>query len=510
VQQALKSPGRPLEVATRAFMGPRFAAAGTGTAARTAPGGPTTKLSVGAPNDAHEREADTVAAQITRVLPGAPAMRRAGGSADGSRGVSGHDCHSCGGQAATGGYDFSGVRVHTDRQAAESARVMNADAYTVGQHVFFAEGKYDPHNSTGRNLLAHELTHVVQQSPRDHASESATGGATVQHRLASPAVQGKWRLDSITPRGKVEGSRIHENGNAAGYSFVTSVHGNTEAWQEQGWFRTEVGGEAQDARWVTLQYVFTNDRADRDFLHLVIDGQVFGNAKAEDLDHARAAGMVWGGIIERTAANLTPPARQLFTPLEEGGISAATIGELGTIEVDLPLGDVGSVHATFPLTKVKQGSSAPFSESTQPVHDVSPDIDIVDVFLGARVESDASIESSYALFATLDENRSSASASFNLDWKNRSSPAPRPDTGPGGGASGVPGAARKIRAQAICKCVGDDSCGGGKIHRKYFEVEDCRDAKLAAEKICNNDPEMKEKCIRPKCYYRHGDYKCPA
>ncbi|MDA0161271.1 hypothetical protein OM076_13420 [Solirubrobacter ginsenosidimutans] len=75
---------------------------------------------------------------------------------------------------------------------------------------------------------------------------------------------------------------------------------------------------------------------------------------------------------------------------------------------------------------------------------------------------------------------------------------------------GGPRTARKIRAQAICKCVGDDKCGGGKIHKKYFHVEDCRDAKLEAEKICNNDPEMKEKCIRPQCYYRHGDYKCPA
>ena len=52
------------------------------------------------------------------------------------------------------------------------------------------------------------------------------------------------------------------------------------------------------------------------------------------------------------------------------------------------------------------------------------------------------------------------------------------DVVPGGQAS----AARKVRAQAICKCVGDDACGGGKIHKKYFHVDDCKDAKLAAEK----------------------------
>lgn len=151
----------------------------------------------------------------------------------------------------------------------------------------------------------------------------------------------------------------------------------------------------------------------------------------------------------------------------------------------------------------------PFSQSTQPAHDVSPDVDEVDVLLGARIESDASIESSYALLASLDTNRSKAMANVKLRWVSRASPPPRTPAAPGDDEPHL-GITRKIRAQAICKCVGDDACGGGKIHRKYFEVEDCRDAKLAAEKICNNDPEMKEKCIRPNCYYRHGDYRCPA
>ncbi|GAC1342006.1 MAG: hypothetical protein NVSMB27_00330 [Ktedonobacteraceae bacterium] len=63
------------------------------------------------------------------------------------------------------GHDFSEVRVHTDAQAAESARSVNALAYTVGQDVVFGQGHYVPQTSEGRQLLAHELTHVVQQSP---------------------------------------------------------------------------------------------------------------------------------------------------------------------------------------------------------------------------------------------------------------------------------------------------------------------------------------------------------
>lgn len=65
------------------------------------------------------------------------------------------------------GYDFSGVRVHTDANAAESARAINALAYTVGRTVVFANGYYAPRTSEGQKLLAHELAHVVQQRGSD-------------------------------------------------------------------------------------------------------------------------------------------------------------------------------------------------------------------------------------------------------------------------------------------------------------------------------------------------------
>jgi outer membrane protein OmpA-like peptidoglycan-associated protein len=62
------------------------------------------------------------------------------------------------------GHDFSKVRVHADGKAAEAARAVDALAYTVGRDVVFGEGQYRPANREGRHLLAHELTHVVQQS----------------------------------------------------------------------------------------------------------------------------------------------------------------------------------------------------------------------------------------------------------------------------------------------------------------------------------------------------------
>jgi hypothetical protein len=61
------------------------------------------------------------------------------------------------------GYDFSNVKVHTGNKAAFSSESINAHAYTVGNHVVFNENRFAPQTDSGKKLLAHELTHVVQQ-----------------------------------------------------------------------------------------------------------------------------------------------------------------------------------------------------------------------------------------------------------------------------------------------------------------------------------------------------------
>jgi len=62
------------------------------------------------------------------------------------------------------GHDFGAVRVHTGGDAAVSAQRLNAAAYTVGSDIVFGAGAYDPGSTDGQRRLAHELTHVVQQS----------------------------------------------------------------------------------------------------------------------------------------------------------------------------------------------------------------------------------------------------------------------------------------------------------------------------------------------------------
>ncbi|HET8891412.1 MAG TPA: DUF4157 domain-containing protein [Candidatus Angelobacter sp.] len=78
------------------------------------------------------------------------------------------------------GHDFSGVRVHTDAKAAASAKAVQAKAYTVGSNVVFGAGAFAPGAEAGQRLLAHELTHVVQQG-------NASGQTGIEHKD-----EGRW------------------------------------------------------------------------------------------------------------------------------------------------------------------------------------------------------------------------------------------------------------------------------------------------------------------------------
>lgn len=62
------------------------------------------------------------------------------------------------------GYDFSGVRIHNDSEAHRVSKELHAQAFTHGQDIYFNEGKFDPTSAEGKLLLAHELTHVIQQT----------------------------------------------------------------------------------------------------------------------------------------------------------------------------------------------------------------------------------------------------------------------------------------------------------------------------------------------------------
>lgn len=148
------------------------------------------KLAVNTPRDEYEQEAERAAASFDGAGHHADKISTLSSGAPGSPpyappiveqalntpGV-GLDVFTRAAMEAHFGRRFDDVRVHTDVKAAEAARSVDALAYTVGRHVVFGAGQYAPSTSAGKQLLAHELTHVVQQ-----------GRAT----MLTPTVQRAW------------------------------------------------------------------------------------------------------------------------------------------------------------------------------------------------------------------------------------------------------------------------------------------------------------------------------
>jgi peptidoglycan hydrolase-like protein with peptidoglycan-binding domain len=139
-RDALRSPERPLDAATRHDMERRLGhAIGRVRTYPVAPQLLTGPLSVGREGDQHERDADRIAGVVTGASP--PDAR--------------DEPHRL---------DLGAVRIHTGPQAEAAAASVGARAFTVGSHVVFGAGAYAPHTAAGRGVLAHELAHVVQQT----------------------------------------------------------------------------------------------------------------------------------------------------------------------------------------------------------------------------------------------------------------------------------------------------------------------------------------------------------
>ena len=176
-----------------------------------------TKVAIGASNDPLELEADRVADQVLAApanpaVNGAPLrIQRFGGQPSASTGAAPASVDRVLGGPGRPldpalqrdmeprfGHDFSRVRVHSDAIAEQSAQEVRAQAYTVGQDIVFGTGRFAPKTHEGRRLIAHELTHVVQQS----------GGAAAIQR--APATDMRWSRDvsAARYRGRLIAKRI--------------------------------------------------------------------------------------------------------------------------------------------------------------------------------------------------------------------------------------------------------------------------------------------------------------
>ena len=209
--EKLHSPGSPLDSAKQIFGEPLFGHDFSRIPVRSESQAIIqAKLTVNTPGDIYEQEADRVADLVMagaagRVTGNALQIQRLSASSGGQMEAPasvGRVLASPGRPLESGvrqemergfGYDFSGVRVHTGAAAEKSARDMSAEAYTVGQNVVFGDGRFVPGSQEGKRLIAHELTHVVQQS----GAYGTNIGQSKDRRGLSPVIQGPMAQQTI-------------------------------------------------------------------------------------------------------------------------------------------------------------------------------------------------------------------------------------------------------------------------------------------------------------------------
>jgi hypothetical protein len=198
-----------------------------------------TKLQVNEPGDIYEQEADRIAdhamaAPTHPALSVPPHIQRFTGQparqTDGAPASVDHALASSGSPLEPAlrqdmeerlGYDFSRVRLHSGSVAEQSARDVNALAYTIGHNIVFGAGRFSPGTDEGRRLIAHELTHVVQQSSADGigvGSNELRGpapGLTSGHQpVVNSTVQRMVQRspDDVPPEGPVEKTESPQTG----------------------------------------------------------------------------------------------------------------------------------------------------------------------------------------------------------------------------------------------------------------------------------------------------------
>ena len=121
------------------------------------------------------------------------------------------------------GYDFGDVRIHADARATESARSVQAHAYTVGSNIVFQSDRYAPGTSEGQKMLAHELTHVVQQRTGPVDGTPGPGGI----KISDPS-------DRFEREAETTADRVMSAGPAPAPGVQRQDAGDEE--ELQGWF----------------------------------------------------------------------------------------------------------------------------------------------------------------------------------------------------------------------------------------------------------------------------------
>ena len=533
------------------------------------------------------------------------------------------------------GHSFDRVRTHTDAYASHQAQALDASAFTIGQDVFFGNGRYRPDTRDGQRLLAHELTHTLQQRDHAAASNDAFGSQAVSHpsdaleqeadRIADSVVSG----DVVSVHGAADGAAIHrdlslpslgdlkrgaeaviDTGKGLVKKGAQAVEGAVEAAEEAiEWIATEAGklalAEANalaslfggsviirkgclvisipEVRvFPSFQKTLAESPPVGFFIPLLEGGVMLGPipivGMAGLLGYAQvsAEAAVGPGVVRGIQFELCPLSRRVMATAQLYAAAAiaprltlfgGAFGAIGTLipfTPPIPIvvilqGGLRGTGTGWAIGAVQDTVKVEYRAGT--IHFSN----IAELMLGYLLQGDLDLFAALRLYSKIICQYVHPIGHWETGRAWKLTIPVKASYGPGGGTGGVgpitwgpmpiggiqtairplpagwnclsweeikqflcdnkvlppslcqdeDGAGdlkkKTVKATIICKCVGEEACGGGKRYLICYETQkDCKRAQKDGDNACNNNSEMKKKCIRPKCYYRHSKPDCPV
>lgn len=336
-----------------------------------------TKLPINDPGDRYEQDADRVAEHVMRAPDPRPQQAGQQKSLESGRVVAGaagqiaapstvQEVLRSPGQPLDSdtrafmeprfGYDFSRVRVHVDKAAEQSARDVNANAYATGHNIVFGAGRFAPKTREGRTLLAHELTHVVQQQGRGEStgqtSPISPSGARIARQSkpeqAPPRNAGKmltdWLLPTPAPSPSVKPPESRSSGRPRRTRVTVTVTGHASPrWKSAGSnpqadaFNLNLSHERENAVRHRVEVLLREALPDQ---QLVFE---YAQSRASDFDPLDISATV---DVDSSAVGSR-------TTLQEAGRSARTANDPSMRRVDLGI-DLASAIDTVQDTTVHE------------------------------------------------------------------------------------------------------------------------------------------------------------
>jgi hypothetical protein len=230
-----------------------------------------TQLTVGQPGDRYEQEANRIADDvISQETPKEEVVRvgiqtRLSMSATrGEQDISEHLENRLNRSSRTGSpippstqfffeprmqHDFSDVRIHTDKEADQMNRVLRAQAFTQGQDIYFGNGQYNPQSRTGLRLLAHELTHVVQQTGTGRSLHQPAGIAQPNEPGHTINTAFPGALQTSVLMSTLSAPLLQRFGETRSYANTSMDHGSEPLWRNRNTFTVRAVQDAARVLW---------------------------------------------------------------------------------------------------------------------------------------------------------------------------------------------------------------------------------------------------------------------